>query len=77
MSFDRERISSPARVANPEEGISVDELQLAARNHGMPLEALRWLVIVVVLYAATVMARSAIRNRREHRAEGATAPVTE
>ena len=24
------------------EGISVEELQLAARNHGMPLEALRW-----------------------------------
>ena len=24
------------------EGISVEELQLAARNHGMPLEALRY-----------------------------------
>jgi len=24
------------------EGISIEELQLAARNHGMPLEALRW-----------------------------------
>jgi DMSO/TMAO reductase YedYZ molybdopterin-dependent catalytic subunit len=24
------------------EGISIQELQLAARNHGMPLEALRW-----------------------------------
>jgi DMSO/TMAO reductase YedYZ molybdopterin-dependent catalytic subunit len=24
------------------EGISVEELQLAARNHGLPLEALRW-----------------------------------
>ena len=24
------------------EGISLEELQLAARNHGMPLEALRW-----------------------------------
>ena len=42
MSIDLEAISSPARVANPEEGISADELQLAARNHGMPLEALRW-----------------------------------
>ena len=31
-----------ARVANPEEAISSEELQLAARNHGMPLESLRW-----------------------------------
>ena len=42
MTSDLESISSPARVANPEEGISADELQLAARNHGMPLESLRW-----------------------------------
>ena len=42
MTSDLESISLPARVANPEEGISVDELQLAARNHGMPLESLRW-----------------------------------
>ena len=42
MSIDLERLSSPARVANPEEGISSDELQLAARNHGMPLESLQW-----------------------------------
>ena len=42
MSTDLERFSSPARVANPEEGISSDELRLAARNHGMPLESLRW-----------------------------------
>jgi sulfane dehydrogenase subunit SoxC len=42
VSIDLEAISSPARVANPEEGISANELQLAARNHGMPLEALRW-----------------------------------
>jgi len=41
----------------------------------MPLEMLRWLVIVVVLYAAAIMAQAAIRGRREHRAEGATAPV--
>jgi len=41
----------------------------------MSLETLRWLVIVVVLYAAAVMIRSAIKGRREHRAEGATAPV--
>lgn len=30
----------------------------------MPLEILRWLVIVVVLYAATVMGRAAIAGRR-------------
>jgi sulfane dehydrogenase subunit SoxC len=42
VTIDLESISSPARVANPEEGISADELQLAARNHGMPLESLRW-----------------------------------
>ncbi|MDQ4007759.1 MAG: sulfite oxidase [Actinomycetota bacterium] len=33
--------SRPARVAEPDEGLSVEELQLAARNHGMPLEAMR------------------------------------
>jgi sulfane dehydrogenase subunit SoxC len=42
VTSDLESISLPARVANPEEGISADELQLAARNHGMPLESLRW-----------------------------------
>jgi hypothetical protein len=30
-----------ARVADPDEAVSLDELALAARNHGMPLEALR------------------------------------
>ena len=42
MTIDPESISSPARVASPDEGISRDELELAARNHGMPLESLRW-----------------------------------
>ena len=32
------------------DGISVEELQLAARNHGMPLEALRWDVTPVGLH---------------------------
>jgi DMSO/TMAO reductase YedYZ molybdopterin-dependent catalytic subunit len=32
------------------EGISIEELQLAARNHGMPLEALRWDVTPVGLH---------------------------
>jgi DMSO/TMAO reductase YedYZ molybdopterin-dependent catalytic subunit len=31
-----------ARVAEPGEGIGLDELALATRNHGMPLEALRY-----------------------------------
>ncbi len=32
------------------EGISLEELQLAARNHGMPLEALRWDVTPIGLH---------------------------
>jgi len=32
------------------EGIGLEELQLAARNHGMPLEALRWPVTPVGLH---------------------------
>jgi uncharacterized membrane protein YfcA len=43
----------------------------------MPLEWLRWLVIVVVLYAAAVMFRAAWIGRKEHDAEGATAAVSE
>jgi uncharacterized membrane protein YfcA len=42
----------------------------------MDLEVLRWLVFVVVLYAAAVMARAAWIGRREHKAEGATVPAT-
>jgi sulfane dehydrogenase subunit SoxC len=34
--------SAPSRVAAPDEGIGLDELALAARNHAMPLEALRY-----------------------------------
>jgi DMSO/TMAO reductase YedYZ molybdopterin-dependent catalytic subunit len=34
--------SSRSRVAAPDEGIGLDELALAARNHGMPLEAMRY-----------------------------------
>ncbi len=33
--------STPARLAAPEEGIGRDELALATRNHGLPLEAMR------------------------------------
>src|SRR3954453_5772542 len=34
--------SAPSRVADPDEGIGLDELALATRNHGMPLESLRY-----------------------------------
>src|SRR6266480_877790 len=37
-----EQLSTPARVAELGEGISEDELRLASRNHGMPLEAMRY-----------------------------------
>ena len=35
-------ISEPSRVAAEDEAIGYDELALAARNHGMPLEAMRY-----------------------------------
>ncbi|MFG2334197.1 sulfite oxidase [Streptomyces sp. NPDC048604] len=35
-------VSGPGRVAGPEEGFSRQELALAARNHGLPLEGLRY-----------------------------------
>lgn len=41
----------------------------------MPLELLRWLVIVVVIYAAAVMTMAAWRGRRDHRFELATSAV--
>ena len=41
----------------------------------MPLETLRWLVFVVVLYAALVMARASWLGFKEHKAAGATVPV--
>src|SRR6476659_7190264 len=34
-------VSQPSRVAGPDEGVGLDELGLAARNHGMPLELMR------------------------------------
>lgn len=42
----------------------------------MKLELLRWLVLVIVLYAAAIMFHAALRGHREHRAEDATAHVT-
>ncbi len=41
----------------------------------MPIVTLRWLVFVVVVYAAAVMAHAAAKGRREHRAEPGTAPL--
>ena len=34
-------VSLPSRVAEPDEAVGLDELGLAARNHGMPLELMR------------------------------------
>ena len=34
-------VSTPARLASPGEGLGRDELALASRNHGLPLEAMR------------------------------------
>lgn len=42
MTVSVESISTPARVADPGEGVSLEELALAARNHAMPLEAMRY-----------------------------------
>jgi uncharacterized membrane protein YfcA len=41
----------------------------------MPMEMLRWLVFVVVVYAAAVMVHAAAKGRREGHAEPATAPL--
>ncbi|KOU66802.1 sulfite oxidase [Streptomyces sp. MMG1533] len=35
-------MSTPARLASSGEGLGQDELALAARNHGLPLEAMRY-----------------------------------
>jgi uncharacterized membrane protein YfcA len=41
----------------------------------MPLEMLRWLVLIVVLYAAAVMFRAAFLGRREGNAAGVAVPA--
>jgi len=43
-------ISTPSRVADQDEGISVEELQLAARNHGLLSEAMRFDVTPIGLH---------------------------
>jgi uncharacterized membrane protein YfcA len=41
----------------------------------MNVDVLRYVITIVVFYTAIVMARSAIRGHREHKALGATAPL--
>jgi sulfane dehydrogenase subunit SoxC len=45
-----DELSGPARVAEPGEAISHEELALAARNHALPLEALRYDITPVGLH---------------------------
>lgn len=47
-------IGPPGRIAAPGEGIGQDELALAARNHGLPLEAMRYEVTPVGLHYVLV-----------------------
>lgn len=47
-------ISPPGRIAAPGEGIGLDELALAARNHGLPLEAMRYEVTPAGLHYVLV-----------------------
>ncbi|MGY1780434.1 sulfite oxidase [Geodermatophilus sp. SYSU D01036] len=42
MTATEPRQRGRARIAGPGEGIGLDELALATRNHGLPLEALRY-----------------------------------
>ena len=41
MSLTVEQVSAPSRIAEEGEGIGIDELRLASRNHAMPMELLR------------------------------------
>jgi uncharacterized membrane protein YfcA len=41
----------------------------------MPIDTLRWLVFVVVVYAAAVMAHASLKGRREGDVEAAAAPL--
>jgi sulfane dehydrogenase subunit SoxC len=50
MAADIDVPEGAARVARADEAVSLEELQLAARNHGLPLEALRYDVTPVGLH---------------------------
>jgi len=55
-------VSGPSRVAGPDEAVSLEELQLAARNHGLPLETLRYDVTPTGLhYLLTVATQDAVQ----------------
>jgi len=41
MSLTIGQVSAPSRIAEEGEGIGIDELRLASRNHAMPMEMLR------------------------------------
>jgi uncharacterized membrane protein YfcA len=41
----------------------------------MPIDVLRWMVVLVVLYSAAILFRASVHGRREHASEGATAAV--
>ena len=41
MSISVHQVSAPSRIADEGEGIGIDELRLASRNHAMPMELLR------------------------------------
>ncbi|MFG2981293.1 sulfite oxidase [Streptomyces sp. NPDC048258] len=60
-------VSSPGRVADAGEGIGVEELALAARNHGMPLEALRYEVTPAGLHYVLVHYDIPVANDDEWR----------
>ncbi|MGW6690207.1 sulfite oxidase [Streptomyces sp. NPDC054961] len=60
-------VSSPGRVADAGEGIGADELALAARNHGMPLEALRYEVTPAGLHYVLVHYDIPVANDDEWR----------
>ena len=52
-------------VADLDEGVTVEELQLAARNHGMPLEGLRYDVTPIGMhYLADPLGHAGDRRRR-------------
>jgi DMSO/TMAO reductase YedYZ molybdopterin-dependent catalytic subunit len=64
-----EAFSPPARIAAPDEGISLDELRMAARNHGMPLEMLAHDVTPLGLHYVLVHYDIPIIDRDEWRLE--------
>jgi DMSO/TMAO reductase YedYZ molybdopterin-dependent catalytic subunit len=50
MTRGLEDVSAGSRIAAPDEQISTEELALATRNHGMPLEAMRYDVTPIGLH---------------------------